>query len=282
MRIGANYVMHPESPEHWLKMLRGIGVGAAVFPLDNTASSEEIEAYRNAALDNGLIIAEVGVWNNCIDPNDTARAAAVHYAKEQLALAEEIGALCCVNVSGARGPVWDGCYTDNRSRDTYALVVDTVREIIDAVNPKRTFYTLEPLAWMFPDSPEAYLDMLRDVDRKAFAVHMDYTNFISGYSMYENCQAFIEHCFMKLAPYIKSVHAKDILLEPKTPITIHEVLPGEGIVDFARVLRLAHALSPDMPVLAEHLPDYAACVAAAGHLHKVADANGISYIKAVG
>ncbi len=64
------------------------------------------------------------------------------------------------------GEQWDWIYRDNYEADVYALIVDSVREIIDAVNPKRTFYTIEPMPWMVPDSPDQYLQLLKDVDRK--------------------------------------------------------------------------------------------------------------------
>jgi len=43
--------------------------------------------------------------------------------------------------------------------------------IIDAVQPTRTFYTLETMPWMYPDSPQSYLRLLQAVDRRQFAVH---------------------------------------------------------------------------------------------------------------
>lgn len=281
MRIGTNHGLNPQNPAQWIEQLRGLGVGSAVFPVDCSAPAGLRADYMRAAKENGVLIAEVGVWNNCLDTDDAARAAAVRYSTEQLALAEETGACCCVNVIGARGPEWLGYYPDNRSKDTYALAVDTVRKIIDAVTPKRTFYTLEPIAWMFPSSPGEYLKMIRDIDREAFAVHMDYTNFVAGLSDYENCRELIAESFKQLAPYIKSVHAKDILLEHDTPVSVKEVQPGTGIVDFAQVLRLVNDLSPDMPVFVEHLPDYASVAAACAYFRKVADANGIPYTTAV-
>ena len=107
-----------------------------------------------------------------------------------------------------------------RQEDTYALSVDTVRQIIDAVNPKHTFYTIEPMPWMYPDSPDNYLKLIRDIDRPAFAVHMDYTNMINGLDKYFNSDDFIRECFQKLGPYIKSIHAKDIIAVSYTHLSL--------------------------------------------------------------
>jgi hypothetical protein len=61
-----------------------------------------------------------------------------------------------VNIAGARGEKWDGPYADNFSQDIFDLIVETVRGIIDAVKPTRTFYTLEPMPYIFPDSADGY------------------------------------------------------------------------------------------------------------------------------
>ena len=36
-------------------------------------------------------------------------------------------------------------------QETYELIIHTVRDIIDSVQPKTAFYTLEPMPWMLPD-----------------------------------------------------------------------------------------------------------------------------------
>ena len=105
------------------------------------------------------MIAEVGCWSNPISPDEPTRRAALELCKARLELADRVGARCCVNLAGSRGETWDGPHPDNLSPATFALVVDTVREIIDAVQPRRTFYTLEPMPWSFPDSPDSYLEL---------------------------------------------------------------------------------------------------------------------------
>ena len=58
------------------------------------------------------------------------------------------------------------------------MIVQTVREIIDAVKPVRTFYTLETMPWMYPDSAHSYLELIRAIDRERFAVHLDVVNLV--------------------------------------------------------------------------------------------------------
>ena len=269
IRLGANLGLNPKDPEEWIAQARDLNCQAISSPIDDTASAEERRAYREAAKEHDILIAEVGVWNNPISPNLTERKAAVEKAVRQLELAEERGASCCVHIMGAAGAVWDGCYAENLTEDTYALSVDTVRQIIDAVNPKHTFYTIEPMPWMYPDSPDNYLKLIRDIDRPAFAVHMDYTNMINGLDKYFNSDDFIRECFQKLGPYIKSIHAKDIIAETQLPCSIREVLPGTGSINYRKVLKLADSLGREMPVLVEHLDTYEEYKTAVAHLHQV-------------
>lgn len=165
-------------------------------------------------------------------------------------------ARCCVDIVGCRGKAWDGAYLDNYSEDTYTLIVDSIRTIIDAVNPTKTFYTVEPMPWMIPDSPESYLKLIKDVDRKAFAVHLDYANMINSPKLYLKSSEFITHCFSLLGPYIKSVHAKDVIMEHHLPCVIKEVMPGQGSLDFRLVMQLCRQANPDMTIYAEHLDSY--------------------------
>ena len=101
-----------------------------------------------------------------------------------------------------------------------------MREIVDAVAPRRTFFTLEPMPWSVPDSPEAYLALLRAIDRPRFAVHLDPVNLINTPAKFFGNAAFLRECFATLGPYVKSVHAKDIVLGEELTVRLTEVRPG--------------------------------------------------------
>ncbi|MCM8756987.1 MAG: hypothetical protein NC823_00715 [Candidatus Omnitrophica bacterium] len=64
------------------------------------------------------------------------------------------------------------------SQRDFDLIVEVVRQIIDAVKPVRSYYTLETMPWMYPDSAESYQSLLQAVDRKAFAVHFNPVNLL--------------------------------------------------------------------------------------------------------
>ncbi len=275
MRIGGAIEREYKNPDEWYKYVSELGYRAVLAPVDYRASKEEKQAYIQCAREHDLVIGEVGVWKNIIALDDMERKAAIEYCINQLELAEELGANCCVNVAGSRGEIWDGFYAENYSKDTYALIVDSIRYVIDAVKPKKTFYTLETMPWMIPDSPDEYLKLIKDVDRKAFGVNLDYVNMINCPKRYLFCDDFIEECFTKLGPYIKSIHGKDVWMENSYTTLIHETMPGKGIVNYQKVARLCEKLGPDTTLFVEHLPDFESYKKAADYVREQAALAGV-------
>ena len=275
MRLGGGIEREYKDPDEWLRLVRELGYSAVLSPVDSSADSGTIREYLACAKANDLVIGEVGVWRNCLSKDDAERREAMEYAKAQLALAEEMGACCCVNISGSRGEIWDGFDRENYLPEVYEMVVDSIREIIDAVRPKHTFYTIEPMPWMVPDSPEQYLGLIEDVDRKAFGVHLDFVNMINCPARYVNSTEFIRHCFELLGPYIK-IHGKDVLMETAYTTLIHEVMPGTGTLDYTEILPMVEKLSPDMPFFVEHLPDFCTYKQAADYIRECAGKAGVA------
>ncbi|MDF2906351.1 MAG: hypothetical protein K0R34_1672 [Herbinix sp.] len=278
MRVGGDIKKSYQNPEDWVKLVKEYRYSAVITPISHDTSKEERHAYREAARLNDIVIGEVGIWRNTMSTNPEEAKSNIEYSKHRLALAEELGANCCVNIVGARGEMWDGFYEDNYSEDVYAMIIDISREIIDSVKPTRTFFTLEPMPWMMPDSPDSYLKLIRDIDRTAFAVHLDYTNMINCPERFLKRNAFIQECFTKLGPYIKSVHAKDVIMEKEYPCVIREVMPGKGVVDFKKVAHLCEKLGKDTTVFVEHLDTHEEYMEAAGHIRRTAEQEGIVVI----
>src|SRR5579871_492368 len=208
MRLGGPVFGDISDPEKWISLLQQQGYRAAYCPLDQRAGEDVVRAYAQAAEAADIVIAEVGAWSNPLSPDPETRQKALAHCQAQLALADRIGARCCVNIAGSRGEVWDGPHPDNFTPETFDRIVETVREILDAVQPTRTVYTLETMPWMYPDTPENYLRLLQAVDRKAFAVHLDIVNMIDSPRVFYRNAALIRDCFALLGPYIRSVHAK--------------------------------------------------------------------------
>ncbi|HZJ56846.1 MAG TPA: TIM barrel protein [Clostridia bacterium] len=276
MRLGGGILRSYNNPEEWIKIVKELRYGAVVAPMKHDDPEELIDSYVEEAKKADVVIAEVGAWSNPLSMDDNVRMEAIAHNKNQLNLADRIGARCCVNISGTKGEVWDGAYRENYEPDTYALIVDTVREIIDAVKPKNTFYALEPMPWMYPDSPDSYLKLIKDIDRKEFAVHLDTVNMINSPQRYLFNDEFIKECFKKLGPYIKSCHAKDVIMSNQLTTMIKEVAPGKGTFNYPVFVREVERLNPDMPVMIEHLNTQEKYIEAFEYIEGVAKENGVS------
>lgn len=271
MRIGGSVMKPYASPAQWLEQVQELNYSAVIFPVDSSAPKAVVQDYLKCCRDHDLLIGEVGVWRNTMSKEEGEKH--IGYAIRQLELAEEVGANCCVNIAGSWGALWDGYHPAQGSKAFYDAVVETTQRIIDAVRPRNTCFSLEPMPWMAPESPEEYLQLIKDVDREGFRVHLDFANMINGLDRYRHSETFIRKCFELLAPYIRSIHAKDLLIDDRIlPVCIKEVPPGEGCINLTLALQLAKELPGDIPVFVEHLDSHEAYVAASAHMHKLLQA----------
>jgi sugar phosphate isomerase/epimerase len=276
VRLGSPLPQTWDSPDGWVAAVQRHGFRAAFWPLGDDADADTVRAYADAAGAADIVIAEIGAWSNPLSPDEPTRAAALELCKRRLELADRVGARCCVNIAGSRADTWDAPHPDNLSRETFALIVDTVREIVDAVEPRGTFYSLEPMPWSLPDSPDSYLQLLGAIDRRQFAVHLDPVNLVnSPAKLYDNA-GLLRECFAKLGPHIKSCHAKDITLANELTVHLAEVIPGQGALDYRVLLTEMDRLDPDTPILVEHLSDDREYAAAVAHIRSVADSLGLT------
>jgi len=255
VRIGASLGLLSEDPEEAALAYVERGFSAAACSAASLGQPEHIRAICEALRRHDVILAEVGVWNNMLHPDPVDRRANVEANARALAQADEAGALCCVNIAGSFCESnWMGPHPGNLSEEAFQLTVQNVRGIIDAVKPKRALYTLEPMPWVVPDSPDCYLTLIEAVDRPMFGVHLDPVNMINCPSRYYNNAEFLGECFSKLGRWIVSCHGKDITLRDRLTVHLDEVRPGLGELDYEVFLRELGRLPSDVPLILEHLP----------------------------
>jgi sugar phosphate isomerase/epimerase len=214
--------------------------------------------------------------NNILDPDASVRKEAIRKNIAALQLADEIGACCCVNTSGGNGEVLNATEPGIYSKATFDLVIETVRYIIDQVKPQKTFYTLEAMPFMLPDSPDSCLEIIKAMDRKQFAAHLDPVNMISSPQRYFNNALFLKECFSKLGPYIKSIHAKDVMIS-KGLVHLEERRPGLGSLNYTVFLQEASKLK-NIPIILEHLNSQEEYKLAADYVREVGQKAGIIFI----
>lgn len=276
VRLGGPIFEKQDDPDGWIAALKKLGYRAAYSPVKIGASSDQIRAYEQAAKKADIVIAEVGVWKNPIDPDPGKAREAYKYCVDSLALAEAIGANCCVNVSGSKNPEhWAGPHEDNFTEDTFDEIVEVTRKIINEVQPTRTSFALEPMPWAIPDSADSYLRLIKAINHKQFAVHMDPMNLIVSPRIYYNNGELIKECFKKLGPYIRSCHGKDIYLKEDayTP-QLSEVRPGLGQMNYSVFLNELRKLK-DIPLMLEHLNSAEEYKKAADYVRSVGEKEGI-------
>ncbi|MCP4454427.1 MAG: sugar phosphate isomerase/epimerase [Planctomycetes bacterium] len=277
MRLGGPVHEATNTPDQWVQTLKRLGYSAAYCPVGPKATDDTVKAYTKAAARANIIIAEVGAWSNPLSSDNQERQAALKKCRASLSLADRIGACCCVNISGSRGPQWAGPSEKNLTAETFDMIVETTRGIIDDVKPTRTFFTLEAMPWAYPDSAESYAELLKAIDRKQFAVHLDPTNLVCSPQRYYKNGPLIRHCFKLLGPHIKSCHAKDVSLDTEALTHLSEVRIGLGHLDYGVFLEELSRWA-DIPLMLEHLPDAQAYRLAAQQVRSVAQAKGLTFV----
>jgi sugar phosphate isomerase/epimerase len=277
MRLGGPVFEKCPDPAAWTAAVKRLGYRAAYCPLPPDAADDMVKAYEAAAQAADIVIAEVGAWSNPISPSDEERRKNIRFNQERLALAERIGARCCVNVAGSRHPTsWAGPHADNFTRETFDLIVETVRTILDAVRRARTFYTLECMEWIPPYTTQSYADLVKAIDRKAFGVHFDPVNMIWSPERFYQTGRIIREFVAALGPHIRSCHAKDVALTDELTVRMPEVRPGLGGLDYRAFIESIAGLDPNTPVMLEHLPKAEDYDQAAAHIRGVAKELGVA------
>jgi sugar phosphate isomerase/epimerase len=276
MRLGGPVHETSGDPQAWAEAATGFAYRAVYCPVGEKADDATVRAYAKAAADAGLVIAEVGAWSNPLSPDAAERAKNIAYNQARLALADRIGARCCVNIAGSRSKEsWHGPCAANFTDETFDLIVETVRTIIDAARPTRTYYTLECMAFAPPYTADNYLALVKAVDRDRFAVHFDPVNIIWSPMRFYATGEVIREFVAKLGPRIRSCHAKDIALSDELTVHLSEVRPGTGGLDYRTLLRELDRLDPDLPLMLEHLKGAEEYAKAAQHVRSVAKEVGV-------
>jgi sugar phosphate isomerase/epimerase len=241
---------------------------------DSDLIRETVKAFS----ERDVVIAEVGAWVNMLDPDPEKRAKNLSFVREKLALAEELGARCCVDIAGSFNPEkWSGPHPDNFSQRFFDETVANVRAVIDGVKPKRTTFSIEMMGWAIPSSPDEYLRLLEAVDRPSFAVHIDVCNMVNSPGRIYNNTALIRECFAKLGSRIVSCHAKDVAWVPGSQVHFEEVIPGRGEVDYATYLLEISRLKLDVPLMLEHLKSAEEYDEGRQYIQDVAQRIGLSF-----
>ena len=278
VRIGGPVFFSDQDPEKWAAEARK-KYRAVYAPNVSLDDKDRIKAVIEAVKKNDLVIAEVGAWCNMLDADPEKRKANIDNVTNKLALADEIGARCCVNIAGSfNSEYWDGPHAKDLSDEYFDQTVENARKIIDAVNPKRAKFALEMMMWAYPDTADSYLRLIKAIDRKGFGVHIDICNMINSPAKMWKTTELINETFDKLGQWVASCHAKDLKWVKSSSVHFEECALGEGNIDYATYLkRLATLPDKDVPLMTEHMPNEEVYEKCRQYLLKVGAANDIDF-----
>lgn len=269
--LGGPLFLKSDDPRELAREARRLGYSAANCPRATLQDSARLKAIEAGFAAENVVLAEVGVWLNLMDADAAKRKENLQKVTDGLALADAVGARCCVDIAGSfHDKVWYGPHPRNFSTEFFDAAVENARKIIDAVKPKRAKFAYEMMGWAIPDSPDSYLKLLKAIDRPAFGVHIDICNGINSPEKFYANAAYTRDCFRKLGRWIVSCHAKD--LEWVTELNVHfvEVIPGRGQIDYRPYLEGLAALPAPVPLMLEHLKTAAEYEEGANSIRKVA------------
>jgi len=240
--------------------------------------TDKIKAIIKEFAARDVALAEVGAWRNMLDVDLEKRRQNLAYVQERLALAEMLGTRCCVDIAGSFNPhYWCGPDPKNMTEEFIDATVENCRHVIDAVKPTRTKFSIEMMPFNFPTGPDDYLKLIKKVDRRGFAVHLDACNVMNSPERMYNNSAVIDECFQKLGPWIVSCHAKDLSWEDYVQVSLREVIPGRGQLDYRAYLRGLSGLPVDAPLMLEHLKTAEEYDEGRRHIQSVAREMGLSF-----
>jgi sugar phosphate isomerase/epimerase len=279
IRFGGPIFLKSDDPRELAREHRRLGYSAAYCPEVKLSEAARIREIEKAFAAENVVIAEVGAWRNMLDPDPVKRKENLRYVAERLALAEELGARCCVDIAGSFNPkIWYGPHPKNFSQEFFDATVENCRRLIDEVKPKRTRFTLEMMGWALPTDADQYLKLIKAIDRTGFGVHIDVCNGVNSPERFYNNAAFIRDCFRKLGPWIRSCHAKDLEWVVEMNVHFREVIPGRGEIDYRTYLVELARLEADAPLMMEHLKGPEEYEEGKRYIQKVAREVGVSFL----
>jgi sugar phosphate isomerase/epimerase len=278
IRLGGPIFLNSDDPVALAKEHRRLGYSAAYCPKASIDDMNRVRAIEKAFAAENVVISEVGVWVNMLDPDAAKRRENIAKVTRGLALADAVGARCCVDIAGSYNPkVWYGPDPKNFSREFFEATVANCRHLIDEVKPKRTRFTVEMMGWAWPEGPDQYLELIKAVDRPQFGVHVDVCNAINSPQRYYTSSAVIRDIFNKLGRHIVSCHAKDLDWIPEMNVHFVEVIPGRGSIDYTTYLTAVSQLPVDAPLMLEHLKNAQEYDEARNYILKKGAEAGVSF-----
>ncbi len=195
---------------------------------------EQKQAIRDELARHDLAIANVNAfmmhavndhrqryWHpSWIEPDTHYRRVRIDHTKRALTLARELGAACITTEPG--GPVEPGASWSAALR----LFVEELKPVAEHAEKEGVLLLVEPEPGLLIETAEQFEEFMRHIDSPAVALNFDIGHM---YCVGEDPAAALR----RLARFVRHIHLEDI-----AATRVHQhLVPGEGAIDFAAVLR---------------------------------------------
>jgi sugar phosphate isomerase/epimerase len=192
----------------------------------------------NAFMMNAISDARQKYWHpSWIEPDRHYRQVRIDHTKRALTLARELGAPCITTEPG--GPVAPGESWSAALR----LFVEMLKPVAEHAEKEGVLLLVEPEPGLLIESADQFLEFMQHIDSPAVGLNFDIGHF---YCVGDDPAATVP----RLARYIRHFHLEDIAATR----VHHHLVPGEGAIDFAGVLRAIAQMGYDGWVTVELYP----------------------------
>ncbi len=262
----------------------GLSTVPAAFGIGDM-SQEECAAFGEKARELGLVVGEVGYWQNLMTPDEAVRRERIETVRALLAKADAMGCHCVVTLVGTRDPSDSALaphpyMSTDECRSEFREVVLRILDGLPWHNELEvTKYAVEPWHNTFFYQPEAIREFLDSVDHPRFGLHLDQMNLVDQAHFYDTT-SLIERTFELLADRVAAVHLKDVRCDPSHLfLKWDEVLIGEGVMDYETYLRRLGGLPLETPCFCEHLSGEREYAVNFERLHRLAEEAGVRFLR---
>ena len=217
----------------------------------------------------GVRISVLGCYINPIHPDPDERRRSLDRFKAYLRAAPDLG---CGIVATETGSLNADCsfHAGNRGEAPFEELVASVSELAEEAERRGVTFCVEGVVRHVAHSPRRLADLVARVGSPALAFLLDPVNYLDA-SNYEDRIRIIDEAFSRFGPGIRVLHAKDFVpaaaigkapsASPDEPERRPEsegaalgiVPPGQGLLDYPRILASLEAANPAADILIEDL-----------------------------
>lgn len=244
-------------------------------------SLDECVAFGERARSLGLVVGELGMWQNLLSDDEELRAVRIQRVRTLLGRADAMGCHCIVTLVGTKDPLdrvlapHPYMYTDACKAEFRQVVL----RILDGLDLKITKYAVEPWHNTFFYQPEEIRAFIDGIDHPSFGLHLDQMNMVNQHYFYRTAE-LINKTFDLLADRVVSVHLKDVRPDPfHLFLKWDEVNIGDGVMDYEVYLERLAELPADTPCFNEHLADERDYALNFARLHHLAENAGVRFLR---